>query len=217
MANNFDAWAIQVAMTAAAAIISAVLIVVLHPLLVRYALARPNARSSHSNPTPQGGGIAVIAAMTVVIALALLWFPRLFDAPRQLAGVLAAVLGLAIVGITDDVRPLEALPRLVLQAVALAVVLAILPADIRVIPQLPWWAERVGLLIGGIWFVNLTNFMDGIDWMTVAEVVPITATLAAFGLMGALPSGRNDRFIRIMRCDDRLRAVQPAGGAAVPR
>jgi len=38
-----------------------------------------------------------------------------------------------------------------------------------------------------LWFVNLTNFMDGIDWMTAAEVVPLTAGLTLFGLMGALP------------------------------
>jgi UDP-N-acetylmuramyl pentapeptide phosphotransferase/UDP-N-acetylglucosamine-1-phosphate transferase len=44
------------------------LILALRPLLVRYALAPPNARSSHKEPTPQGGGIAVVAA-----ALASLW------------------------------------------------------------------------------------------------------------------------------------------------
>jgi UDP-N-acetylmuramyl pentapeptide phosphotransferase/UDP-N-acetylglucosamine-1-phosphate transferase len=38
-----------------------------------------------------------------------------------------------------------------------------------------------------LWFVNLVNFMDGIDWMTVAEVMPLTAGLVLFGLMGALP------------------------------
>jgi UDP-N-acetylmuramyl pentapeptide phosphotransferase/UDP-N-acetylglucosamine-1-phosphate transferase len=43
------------------------------------------------------------------------------------------------------------------------------------------------LLIGGVWFVNLVNFMDGIDWMTVAEIVPICAALAVFGALGALP------------------------------
>ena len=189
MASNLDAWAIQLTMAAVAAVISVALIVALRPFLARYALARPNARSSHSKPTPQGGGIAVVAAMTIVIAGALQLFPRFFDDPRQLAGMLAAVLGLAIIGVTDDVRPLEALPRLILQAVAVAVVLAMLPPELRIIPAVPWWIERAGLLIGGIWFVNLTNFMDGIDWMTVAEVVPITAALAAFGLMGALPSG----------------------------
>src|SRR5206468_2684505 len=45
------------------------------------------------------------------------------------------------------------------------------------------------LIVGGVWFVNLVNFMDGLDWMTVAEVVPITACLAMLGLIGALPAG----------------------------
>jgi UDP-N-acetylmuramyl pentapeptide phosphotransferase/UDP-N-acetylglucosamine-1-phosphate transferase len=42
-------------------------------------------------------------------------------------------------------------------------------------------------MISGLWFVNLVNFMDGIDWMTVAEVVLITTTLTALGIVGALP------------------------------
>ena len=50
----------------AAALVSVGLVVVLKPLLVRYALARPNARSSHKVPTPQGGGIAVIGAALLV-------------------------------------------------------------------------------------------------------------------------------------------------------
>jgi UDP-N-acetylmuramyl pentapeptide phosphotransferase/UDP-N-acetylglucosamine-1-phosphate transferase len=43
------------------------------------------------------------------------------------------------------------------------------------------------IVFAGIWFVNLVNFMDGIDWITVAEVVPVSAGLALFGVMGALP------------------------------
>ena len=49
-----------------AAVICAVVIVLLRPVLQRYALARPNARSSHKIPTPQGAGIAVIGATLVV-------------------------------------------------------------------------------------------------------------------------------------------------------
>ena len=187
MNGNLQAWAIHLAMAAAAALICALLIVALRPVLTRYALARPNARSSHKEPTPQGGGIAVIAAMTLVTTAALVLFPEIFGAPHALAGTLAAVLGLALVGVTDDLRPLEALPRLILQAIAVAVVLALLPENLRVVPALPWWLERAGLLIGGVWFVNLVNFMDGIDWMTVAEVVPLTAALGLFGLTGGLP------------------------------
>src|SRR5256714_1725917 len=43
------------------------------------------------------------------------------------------------------------------------------------------------LLLGGVWFVNLVNFMDGIDWMTLAEVVPVTAGAALLGPVGAAP------------------------------
>ena len=50
----------------AAAALSYVLLLWLKPLLARHTLAKPNARSSHKVPTPQGGGIAVIAAVLLV-------------------------------------------------------------------------------------------------------------------------------------------------------
>ena len=173
---------------AAAALISAALIVLLRPLLVRYALARPNGRSSHRAPTPQGGGIAVIAATILVLGGLALVAPAALESPLRLSIVLAAAIGLAAVGATDDIRPLEAVPRLILQTGAVAAVIAALPHDLRAVPELPWWAERAALLVGGVWFVNLVNFMDGIDWITVAEVVPVTGALALFGAMGALPT-----------------------------
>ena len=49
-----------------AALLSAVLTWAIRPLMMRIALARPNARSSHRIPTPQGAGIAVIAATLIV-------------------------------------------------------------------------------------------------------------------------------------------------------
>ena len=52
---------------ALAALLCAGLTSAIKPLLQRYALARPNARSSHRVPTPQGGGIAVVAA-TIIAA-----------------------------------------------------------------------------------------------------------------------------------------------------
>ncbi|HZB61421.1 MAG TPA: glycosyl transferase, partial [Microvirga sp.] len=68
MAAPFEAAGLAILFLTAigAAVLSAVLIVVLKPLLVRYALARPNARSSHKVPTPQGGGIAVVGASLIV-------------------------------------------------------------------------------------------------------------------------------------------------------
>jgi UDP-N-acetylmuramyl pentapeptide phosphotransferase/UDP-N-acetylglucosamine-1-phosphate transferase len=172
---------------AAAAALSAGLIVLLLPVLRRHALARPNARSSHVEPTPQGGGIAVVVA-TAVVALAAVLLTLRPDEGVRLAWVLGAAALMATVGAVDDMRAMPVLPRLLLQALAVAVVIAALPPDLRVVPALPWWIERALLMIAGLWFVNLVNFMDGIDWMTVAEVVPVAGGLGFLGWLGALPS-----------------------------
>lgn len=168
-----------------ACVICAMLIVLLHPLLQRYALARPNARSSHSVPTPQGGGVAVIAAVVASAAISVALFGAAMD--TALLAVLAATVLLAFVGAYDDLKTMPVLPRLLMQAVAVGTVLAVLPAEFHLVSALPVWAERVLLLIGGLWFVNLVNFMDGLDWITAAEVVPVMAALALFGFYGQLP------------------------------
>jgi UDP-N-acetylmuramyl pentapeptide phosphotransferase/UDP-N-acetylglucosamine-1-phosphate transferase len=183
---------------AAAASITAGLLALLHPLLVRCALARPNARSSHDKPTPQGGGIAVIAATISVLAGIALLAHSPFTDPLRLTIVFAGVIGLAVVGITDDIRPLGALPRLLMQAVAVLVVLVTLPPGLLIFSTLPWWIERALTLVVVLWFVNLVNFMDGIDWMTVTEVVPVTAALALFGFMDALP--RDATLVSLILC-----------------
>lgn len=167
-----------------ATVISAGLILVLYPLLKRYALARPNPRSSHAAPTPQGGGIAVVAATIVATDIALYWSAAGLG---RLLSVFGATILIACVGALDDMRPIPVIPRLLLQALAVGLVIYALPEALRVLPFLPWGIERILLLIGGVWFVNLVNFMDGLDWLTVAEVVPITAALAALGALGFLP------------------------------
>lgn len=176
-----------IALFVAAVAVSYGLLFWLHPLLARHALAKPNVRSSHSIPTPQGGGIAVVTATLLLAAGAAIWvFPVAADT-SQLAAVFVAVAGLAAVGVTDDMRSLQPIPRLILQAAAVAIVVYTIPTEIRIAPSVPWWLDRVIVLVGGVWLVNAVNFMDGIDWMTVAEIVPVTAALALFGLIGALP------------------------------
>ncbi|WP_247327111.1 glycosyltransferase family 4 protein [Bradyrhizobium sp. 141] len=159
-----------------AALISAGITWCSMPLLQRYALARPNARSSHKLPTPQGAGIAVVAA-TLLVAWIYAWLPL------PLIG--SAVL-IALVGLVDDIRPLPVVLRLLLQAGAVAGVVFTTPEALRIVPALPLAVERILLLVGGVWFVNLVNFMDGLDLMTVAEVVPVTAALALLGWYGDL-------------------------------
>jgi UDP-N-acetylmuramyl pentapeptide phosphotransferase/UDP-N-acetylglucosamine-1-phosphate transferase len=188
--TNADIWREGIALSLqffAAVIISVGLILLLRPVLARYALARPNSRTSHAEPTPQGAGIAVIGSIIATVIGAAIFTSGLLNDPISLVVVLTSASGLAAVGATDDIRPLEALPRLFLQATAVGVIVAALPADLRIISALPWWIERLGILLCGVWFVNLVNFMDGIDWMTVAEILPLTAGLTIFGLMGEFP------------------------------
>jgi UDP-N-acetylmuramyl pentapeptide phosphotransferase/UDP-N-acetylglucosamine-1-phosphate transferase len=174
-----------------AMLVSLALIALLRPSLTRFALAHPNARSSHRKPTPQGGGIAVVAATFAVAWAAVALDPHVLqDQGSEFLALTAAAAVLALVGMIDDMRSLPAALRLVAQCLAVAAVIATLPHDVRPLPQIPWAIERAGLLLAGVWLVNLTNFMDGMDWMTVAELAPVTGVLVLLGLtgtIGALP------------------------------
>ena len=182
-----QSWLSYGGLIAASAGATYALIKAFRPLLSSYALARPNARSSHSTPTPQGGGIAVVATTLVASGICAL-LPGSGVDPSRLAAIVAVTAGLAVVGTTDDLRPLDVLPRLLLQLVAVVAMVAALPAGLHPLPMLPGWLEMPFLIVGSLWFVNLVNFMDGIDWMTVAETVPVTAVLSLFGAMGGLPA-----------------------------
>src|SRR6201987_5068657 len=126
----------------AAAVVCAGLILLLRPLLQRYALARPNARSSHRVPTPQGGGIAVIASTIIVTAATAGALPAATPL-AQLWTVLPAPGFIAAVGGIDDLHPLPVTPRLLLQTIAAAAVIAMLSSDLRIFPFAPWGAERI--------------------------------------------------------------------------
>ncbi len=166
---------------AIAALISALVTWTSRPLLQRYALARPNARSSHRIPTPQGAGIAVIAATLIVASL--------WGASANVAippALVAATVVIALVGFADDIVSLPVLVRLVLQAACVGAVVFTAPEAARIVPALPLALERGLIVLAGVWFVNLVNFMDGLDLMTVAEVVPVTAALLLLGWLGDL-------------------------------
>jgi UDP-N-acetylmuramyl pentapeptide phosphotransferase/UDP-N-acetylglucosamine-1-phosphate transferase len=172
-----------------AGLASAGLIVVMRPLFARYALARPNARSSHKAPTPQGGGVAVVVGgVFALVAVALLGQAPGLAALAPLGIGAALLMGL---GVVDDILPLPALPRLALQAVAVMLVVATMPAELRALPVVPLVLERGAEAFALLWFVNLVNFMDGIDWITVAETVPIAAgvyILSRFGAVSQTPA-----------------------------
>jgi UDP-N-acetylmuramyl pentapeptide phosphotransferase/UDP-N-acetylglucosamine-1-phosphate transferase len=187
VATPYGALVVLVPVAFFAGIVTAGLIALTWPWLRSYALARPNARSSHRQPTPQGGGIAVVVATLAVSWCAVILLPPLAPGQgMQFLTVTVAAIFLGVVGAIDDLRTSPAALRLVLQCVAVGAVIATLPSELQILPFLPWWMERACLLFGGVWLVNLVNFMDGIDWITVAEALPITGAIALLALLGAI-------------------------------
>jgi UDP-N-acetylmuramyl pentapeptide phosphotransferase/UDP-N-acetylglucosamine-1-phosphate transferase len=138
-------------------------------------LDRPNARSSHSVATPRGGGLAVMLALLPGWALLAL----LGAAPPA---TIVAVLGgafLAAVSFADDLRSLSPLWRLSAQLAAVAAGIAALPESGGVFQGLlPPALDRIAAGLVWLWFVNLYNFMDGIDGITGAETAFLGAALA---------------------------------------
>jgi UDP-N-acetylmuramyl pentapeptide phosphotransferase/UDP-N-acetylglucosamine-1-phosphate transferase len=156
-------------------------------LLKRRALAKPNQRSSHTTPTPQGGGVVVVPAALVSAGIALALSGSQPPGGAFYLGVVAtAALTLTIIGFIDDMRALSVASRLVSQTLAVAVAVALMPADFRIFPPLvPLPLERALLICAGLWFVNLFNFMDGIDLISAAETTAIALgilILAGFGI-----------------------------------
>nr|WP_063982206.1 glycosyltransferase family 4 protein [Bradyrhizobium sp.] len=183
MSPTVDAVAVMSSLlaVAVAALMSAIITWTSRPLLQRYALARPNARSSHRIPTPQGAGIAVITA-TLLVASAWAAWANVAIPPA----LVITTIVIALVGFADDIVSLPVLARLALQAACVGAVVFTASETARIVPALPLPLERGLILLAGVWFVNLVNFMDGLDLMTVAEVVPVTAALLLLGLLGDL-------------------------------
>jgi UDP-N-acetylmuramyl pentapeptide phosphotransferase/UDP-N-acetylglucosamine-1-phosphate transferase len=183
-------WVASLAIAVAAAVLVYGLIALAIGWLDRHAKAELTTRSSHAKPTPQGGGVIVVP-----VALAVAGIAFAIGGTVPAGGILYAitigvlVLALTIVGFVDDMRDLGVAPRLVAQLIAVAIAVALLPAELRVFPpSVPIWIERLILIGCGLWFVNLVNFMDGIDLISVVETVAVTlgiALLAAFGIIPA--------------------------------
>jgi Fuc2NAc and GlcNAc transferase len=137
----------------------------------------PNERSSHTIPTPRGGGLAIV--LTWFGGLAYLYFQNKVEAPLFFA--LLSGLVLALVSFMDDIFDLKPLVRILAQALSAAGALYFL-GGFNLFPDLNnpmlFWLINVVAFIGIIWFINLYNFLDGIDGYASQE-----AMLVAFGMM----------------------------------
>ena len=135
----------------------------------RLILDLPNERSSHSVPTPRGGGLGMIPAILIT------WLLFVPDPPVELlAGAFLLMAGSWI----DDRRGLSPLVRLVGQMLMALWVIMALP--------LPGWV-LLPLLLAYVWFINLYNFMDGIDGITGVETACLGLGMAVVSPDLAIP------------------------------
>lgn len=170
----------------------------------------PNDRSSHQRPTPRGGGVAIVVAFLVALA-AFLPSGTVHGWPAWLA--LGAGIGLAVTGLADDRHNLAAGTRLWIQAAAVLALLGALAgaaavplesdsgalAAVTGLPSLvdwlpagtaPWLVAALDLavlplaLVAGLWWINLFNFMDGIDGLAAAQALFMLLASLLLKLMG---------------------------------
>lgn len=142
----------------------------------------PNARSSHSRPTPRGGGIAIV--LSFLSALVALCFFRIIDA-RTAAILILAGGTIAGIGYLDDRRQLTAKLRLTVHVAVAALVVAQLGG----IPQAElarwglgnFWIGSVFSVLVLAWGTNLFNFMDGIDGIAASEALFMAAAMGGLG------------------------------------
>ncbi len=145
----------------------------------------PNARSSHSVPTPSGGGVGIVIGGAIGTSLAA------FQAPREILIVLVTSLCIAAIGFFDDRRPIPAGFRLSAQFVFLAVaVIGVVPLgplshEMGIDFPMPVMFGLFGLLmLIGVYWINLFNFMDGIDGLAASQAVFMALGAAALTLLG---------------------------------
>lgn len=161
---------------------SAMLTVLARNWLSRRAiLDQPGARSSHTVPVPRGAGLAVVAVLTAGwLALA----ARNLTPPDAVVVALAAA-ALALISFVDDVRSLPATARLAAHFAAVIAALLCFPSNALVFQGLlPLPLDRIAAALLWVWFVNLYNFMDGIDGITAVETICLGLGVIAISLVG---------------------------------
>ena len=168
-----------------AAVLSCLATRVLLSLLHRAAvLDHPNDRSSHDVPTPRGGGLAVVATLVVVSAGALTLTGQ---ADAGLLVVLGLTVGLSGLSFVDDLRNLSAGVRLSAHALSVAGGLWALGHG-AFAAWLPLPLDLALTALAWLWFINLYNFMDGIDGIVGSETASISVGAIGLGMLGWMPA-----------------------------
>lgn len=135
----------------------------------------PNDRSSHTAPTPRGGGLAIVFAWYT--GLSILYFTGQLD-ERLYFAFLPGLL-LAGISLIDDLINLKPIYRLVIQIVTASISLVILQG-LGLVKTGPSFIIDLIVAIGIVWFINLFNFLDGIDGYASLEAIIISLIMYLF-------------------------------------
>jgi UDP-N-acetylmuramyl pentapeptide phosphotransferase/UDP-N-acetylglucosamine-1-phosphate transferase len=152
----------------------------------RRLIDEPGLRRSHSTPTPRGGGIGIVVAVLLAACV-----PAFMHPPTSVGAVVTltiAIVIVAAVGWIDDHRGLPARARFVAHCLAAAMFLLPVIAAIVLSPDAveahftttvsAVWILLVFVALGIVWFVNLHNFMDGIDGILATQAIFVLGALA---------------------------------------
>ena len=146
----------------------------------------PNERSSHFSPVPRGGGLMVI------VPVLLLWLVLAAAgvAPIETFWIVLLTVLLAALSWMDDRKGLSVLIRLGVQVVAVGIAVTVISPTYLVFQGLVSWPiDRFLSALLWIWFVNLFNFMDGIDGISGVETMTIGGGLFAVTLLAGAGLG----------------------------
>jgi UDP-N-acetylmuramyl pentapeptide phosphotransferase/UDP-N-acetylglucosamine-1-phosphate transferase len=152
----------------------------MHFALKRKLLDIPNERSSHFLPTPKGGGVAIIVSW--YLGISILYFLNFI--PENLFYSLLSGLLLAIISFIDDIVDLKPYIRLIAQVITASIALAFLDGLASIVIYKFEISFRIFLLpftvVGMVWFINLYNFLDGIDGYASLEAITIAFAVFIF-------------------------------------
>lgn len=154
-------------------------------------LDQPNQRSSHTRPTPRGGGLA-ITALTLLSATAYLLFGELGQVRAAGFAYLGGALLIAAISWLDDLRTVSNRVRFACHILG-AILVIVVAGDTRAtLPgpggwQLPWWALGCLLLPWIVGLTNIYNFLDGIDGIAGGQAIVAAGWWLAIGQTRDLP------------------------------
>jgi len=152
----------------------------------RAILDHPNERSSHQMPTPKGGGIVVMTALLAAWAIITVTVVE-SPAKESVFFVIVAAALLAALSWADDLRGLSPLTRLAGQFAAVIAVLFFAPAGGPYFQGLlPGALDLMAAAVLWVWFINLFNFMDGIDGISCVEAICLGIGIALVAETGAI-------------------------------